>query len=345
MPYITSEDDFLALIAASFPNTHETLILGRGDDCAEITCPPHMAVSTDLFVEDVHFRSQYFTPFETGYKALAVNISDMAAAGAKPLGISVGLIAPSPFPKKTAAGIIDGMAQAVREYDLALTGGDLSLGEKLAFCVTIWGGHGSGEGAPPQKGIFLRRGPVSPGDTLFLCGQAGLARAGLLLLEKDGRDASRSFPAACKAHLMPTPLVSTGLALISVPGCRLMDVSDGLARDLPRMLNAYGSKYGASIYLTEENLHPEVAAFAGSISEDPCRFAFTGGEDYALLGACPSDKLPLVAQTLERAVPETPFHVLGVVTGEHGISLNGVPFADNGFDHFRTFCHKNYPER
>lgn len=340
--YLRSEEDFLALIAAKFPNTHETLILGRGDDCAEVVCPPQLAVSTDLFVENIHFRRAYFSPFDIGYKAIAVNISDVASAGAKPLGVSVGLVAPVPFPRSEAEGILEGMLHAVNEYGIALTGGDLSRGGALSFCVTIWGAPVIPEGTEPR---FLRRGPVSPGDKLFLCGAIGLARAGLLFLEEQkkrdehgerkesGKEAKTDFPAARAAHLRPVPLVRAGMALASIPGCRLMDVSDGLAKDLPRMLNAYGPERGAAITLAGDVLHPEVVTFAERIGETPIRFAFRGGEDYALLGACPSGELASAAEAVRNAA-ETPFLELGVVTERPGVILNGSPVTDAGFDHF-----------
>ena len=343
-PALASEDDFLALIAASFPAGHPSLILGRGDDCAEIACPAQMAVSTDLFVEDTHFRLRYFTPEEIGHKAIAVNLSDMAAAGARPLGLSVGLTTPVPFLRETATGLVKGMASIAEKYNVALTGGDLSQGPNLALCVTVWGAPG---GTAPdstqanektQAASFLRRGPVRAGDALFVCGRLGLARAGLLMLEETGRAAVKTNPAACAAHLAPTPLVDAGLALARLlPGtvCRLMDVSDGLARDLPRMLCAYGQKAGAEIILDEndvEFLHPEVTAYARSRGISPAAFAFRGGEDYALLGSCAADAFPLVREALEGC--EYPLRRIGTVTGKPGITLNSAPVRDAGFDHF-----------
>ena len=329
--HISSEDDFLDLIAAKFSNAHPALILGRGDDCAEIACPPQLAVSTDLFLEDIHFRRAYFSPFEIGYKALAVNISDIASAGAKPLGISVGLVVPTPFPREEANGILDGMLHAAKKYDIALTGGDLSRGDKLIFCVTIWGAPIIPEGESPR---FLRRGPVSPGDKLFVCGRLGLARAGLLLLEKHGAAVAKDFPTACAAHLMPVPLVSAGTALASVPGCRAMDVSDGLARDLPRMLKAYGADYGADISIPTTELHSEVVAYAQSIGNDPAHFAFLGGEDYALLGACPEEALDSLTAITHTLPENIPFSVLGTITQRQGIIYNGKNIEALGFDHF-----------
>lgn len=330
-PLITSEDDFLACIASLFPNSHALLALGRGDDCAEIICPPQMAVSTDLFVEDIHFRRAYFSPFEIGYKAMAVNISDIAAAGAKPLGVSIGLVAPTPFPREEALGILEGIRKAAADHDIALTGGDLSRGDKLVFCATIWGAPVKQDGESP---LFLRRGPVSPGHVLFLCGRIGLARAGLLLLEERGAAAKRDYPASCGAHLMPGPRVAAGMALASAPNCRLMDVSDGLARDLPRMLAAYGASCGAAITLPETVLHPETISYARMIREDPALFAFLGGEDYALLGACPPEEWSRVTETLCDLPGGSPCVAIGTVTAEPGIVLNGARLAATGFDHF-----------
>lgn len=332
---ITSEDDFLACIASLFPNTHDSLALGRGDDCAEILCPPQMAVSTDLFVEDVHFRRAYFSPFEIGYKAMAVNISDMAAAGAKPLGVSIGLIAPVPFPREEAMGILEGIRKAAMDHGIALSGGDLSRGDKLAFSVTIWGAPARPINAKNGTGpMFLRRGPVAPGNVLFLCGHIGLARAGLLLLEERGKAAKSAYPASCKAHLLPEPRIAAGLVLAGVPNCRLMDVSDGLARDLPRMLAAYGASCGAEITLPETLLHPETVAYARENGEDPARFAFAGGEDYALLGACSQEAWGEAARTLRALPGDTPCEAIGAVTAAPGIVLNGIPLDDAGFDHF-----------
>ncbi len=337
MPHIESENDFLSLIDAAFPRTHPALVLGRGDDCAELACPSRMAVSTDLFVEDIHFRARYFSPEDIGYKALAVNISDLAAAGAVPLGFSAGLIAPAPFSRKSAQGILAGMAMLAAKYDLALTGGDLSRGDKLAFCLTVWGAPApSSENS--ERSPFLRRGPVRPGDALFVCGanhsgpsSLGLARVGLALLEQHGREAMADHPAACAAHLRPLPLVKAGLALAKVPGCRVMDVSDGLARDLPRLLRAYGMRCGAEVSLPPDLLHSELLAFARKTGDDPAALAFAGGEDYALLGACPPEQMPTLRVALNGVAS---LLLLGRVTDRSGIRLNGVSLADEGFDHF-----------
>ncbi len=378
---LDSEDAILAVIDRHFPNTHPALVLGRGDDCAELAPPPGtcaisgpqpsfgshssfgpqssgaqpffapqplpLALSSDLFVEHIHFRRSYFSLRETGHKALAVNLSDLAAAGAAPAGFSLCLMLPPGFSAEEAEELFGGMAELAQSVNIPLTGGDLSLApdkQSLGFSITVWGYPAdqaapvlTGQGgvsqaacgktggkrlaAPPAH--FLRRGQARPGDLIFVAQaqpgplQLGLARCGLLALEALGLAAKQLFPRACAAHLMPRPLIAEGLALARFraqmeqarPGSTaqmrlgLMDVSDGLARDLPRLLNGGACKplaaqtraepntdglnagvlnagglnaggnspvcegrkpLGAALTLHVEQLHPELKAFASN---------------------------------------------------------------------------------
>jgi len=314
---LSSENDFLALIDRHFPADHPHLRLGRGDDCAVITCPPEMCVTTDLFLEDVHFRRSYFSAADVGHKALAVNLSDVSAMGARPLGFSLGLTIPAGLPDAWWEEMFSGMAGLAGEAGVALTGGDLSAGGKVGLCLTVWG-------APPPGGRFLRRRQGLPGDVLFLVGEVGLARTGLHLLEA-GAEAS-AYPASKAAHLRPGLHLGAALALSTAPGVRgLMDVSDGLAMDLPRFL-APGT--GADLRLAPADLHPEIVAYTTAHGRDPVRWAVRGGEDYALLGACAPDAWPELAATLPGA------RAIGAVTSCPGLFLSGRPLDLAGFDHF-----------
>lgn len=306
-----SEDSILARIDRHFSRRHPGVVLGRGDDCAELRLDsPDLAVSSDIFLENVHFRRGYFTPEEIGHKALAVNLSDLAAAGARPLGFVLNLMLPPDLPPDDLEGILSGMGKLAKSYDLPLCGGDLSKSKpgQLGFVVTIWGGPaeatpsglphdctgnlsgdlagnvsdnlaGNGPGnrqieTGPGNGLvetgpFLRRGQAQAGDYVFIIGAIGLARLGLLNLEEllhasgqssapgsdqapppvnlpgaliDRADLEKSLPCSLQAHLRPQPQVSAGLVLARFkhahPACRigLMDLSDGLYRDLPRLL-------------------------------------------------------------------------------------------------------------
>lgn len=316
-----SEQAFLAAIDRHFPNTHPRMELGRGDDCAVLAMPGRACLSADLFVEDVHFRRSYFTPQDIGHKALAVNISDVAAMGARPLGFALQIFGPADTPAEFWEGLLEGMAELADEVDsppLPLVGGDLSLGPCVGLAVTIWGAAG-------ESGRFLHRGQTRPGDILFVVGSLGLARVGFTLLEERGRVAMAACPAACAAHLRPACRVQAGLALADLPGVRgLMDISDGLASDLPRFL-APGQ--GAKLDLTG-CIHPEVAAFVASQGAAADEVAFLGGEDYGLLGAAD----PAILTDLLARVPEC--RVIGHVTDRPGITLSGRAAPRQGFDHF-----------
>lgn len=261
-------------------------------------------MSSDLFLEDVHFRRRYFTAEDIGHKALAVNISDLAACGARPLAFTLNLGLPVWVDMAWLESFFKGMAALAGQQRMALAGGDLSRCECLHVSVTVWG-----EAADP--GGFLVRGGSMPGDSLFVVGSLGLARVGLQVLEKYGRAALENWPAACAAHLRPDPQVDAGLMLaragFNARPPALMDLSDGIIRDLPRLLGLSGelragaesagnasagpasartSGLGAAILLPQGLLHPEVLRYAESHGKNPVHEALLGGEDYALLGSC-----------------------------------------------------------
>lgn len=323
-----SEEAILACVDTFFPGAHQSLLLGRGDDCAIFNWNPRTCVSHDLFIEDVHFRRSYFEPDDAGYKALAVNISDLAAMGAKPLAFTLGLGLPAWIDMHWLERFFAGMSQLARQEDMALAGGDLSRADRLHISITVFGS------ALPGHSLLVRGGSM-PGDTIFVIGALGLARAGLRELEIAGRSALANWPRACAAHLRPQPLTSAGLMLARVAHNSrppaLMDVSDGLIHDLRRLLGhtLHTAGLGAALTLEPGLLHPEVIRSAAAHGLDPVREACLGGEDYALLGTCAPD----MASILRLAVPG--FHMIGTVTEPGPISCNGEDMTSiPGFDHF-----------
>lgn len=321
---LRSEEDFLALIDACFPTAHPDLLVPRGDDCALLRSPGDLLISTDLFLEHMHFRRSYFSAGDIGHKALAVNLSDIAAMGGRPHSFSLGLAAPPGLPRAFFREMFEAMAELAGQHGVFLSGGDLSKGKTLGLCITILG-------QPAPGGQVLLRGRCRPGDLLVVLGRPGLARAGFLALEADPEAARRDYPAAVAAHLRPMARVDEGLKLAALPGVRgAMDVSDGLARDLPRFLaNPAGPDLGAHLALPPHFVHPEIAAFCEATGGDaPDRFALLGGEDYALLAAVDPDHLPDLLKVLPRALP------MGQVSSRPGLVLNGQPLRLAGFDHF-----------
>ncbi|NCC26016.1 MAG: AAA family ATPase, partial [Deltaproteobacteria bacterium] len=211
---VASEQEFLDLLDRFFPNAGPGLVRGRGDDAAVIDGFERLCLTTDLFVEDVHFRRRYFTPRDIGHKALAVNLSDLAAMGARPMGFTLCLTVPPGSPDKSWwEELFAGMADLAARHGVLLVGGDLSRGPSLSLAVTAWG-----PSARP-----LCRAQARTGDLVFLVDSIGLARTGLTVLERGMNPAD--WPTSVAAHLRPRPLVAEGLAL------RIHE--DGIARKQP----------------------------------------------------------------------------------------------------------------
>lgn len=329
---LSSEVAFLDCIDRHFPNSHPHLIVGRGDDCAVLSCPERVCLSSDLFLEDVHFREQYFSPEDIGYKALAVSLSDIAASGATPLGFSLDLMIPEGRNHAYWDDFFGGMASLAKKHNVPLAGGDLSKSPILGTSVTIWGAPTRTAGGTP---VFLNRTGCSEGDVIFLIGTLGLARTGLYALESIGRNAVDEYPAATNAHLRPVPQLEAGQILSAYSGVTLMDLSDGLARDIPRLLGDKTtasadkpSSKGASINITTDMLHAEQLSYALEHACDPVLEAFKGGEDYALLGTCPAS----IFTELHMKLPQ--MQKLGTVTNNGKVMLNGQSVTEGGFDHF-----------
>lgn len=326
-----SEAFILELIDTHFPRTGLSLEVGRGDDCAVWRPQGALCVSTDLFMEDVHFRRSYFSPPDIGWKALAVNLSDIAAMGAVPTGFSLGLALPPDADVPLVDGLLSGMAELAHglsglglpllDKGVALTGGDISRAEKLHLCLTVFG--------EVQDGTALCRGQCAPGDAVFMVGRAGLARLGLLALEEFGASAKKEYPEACAAHVRPVPRLKEGLRLSALArqlGGRmgLMDVSDGLMRDLPRLV---GENRGADI--APPPIHEEWRRYAAAKGWDNARLVnevLRGGEEYALVGTCEGRHAAQVMVMLPEAT------LLGKVTN-YGFLCGDERFS-GGFDHF-----------
>lgn len=379
---VHSENAILTMLDELFPRSHPSLRLGRGDDCAELApCGP-LAVSCDLFLEDVHFRRGYFMPEEIGAKALAVNVSDLASAGAVPVGFSLALMCPSALNETYLKRTLAGMAGMARQCGIPLCGGDISAAPALGFNITVFGkgvamkempGATTGEanGLP-----FLHRG-AQLGDIIFFVTPSyrdgslavGLARTGLIVLEQRGRAAEAVYPEACAALLAPRPMLEAGQALARLSAwftgqgevpVRCMDVSDGLARDIPRLLGEgvhvfsaegetaaeCGISFSCCLDFALEALHPEVQAYVkehiAALTSDSAqtlqrhaarsglsahdafllRHVLIGGDEYGLLCACESGQWAAVRSVLT-GLPGVSWARLGHVDARPGIRWQG----------------------
>ena len=310
-----SEKEYLQILDEYFSRGSEHLLVPRGDDCAVFSWNSPMCMSSDLFLQDVHFRCDYFSAQDIGYKSLAINISDISAMGAVPLGFDLNAMLPEWVDEDFWRGFLQGMSSLANEHELLLLGGDLAGAKNLGISITILGN---------SSNSFMQRGGVYPGDVLFVVGDLGLARTGFCVLE-EGQDKGL-FKDAVSAHLRPCLHVHTATALAGYPQVKgLMDVSDGLIADLPRFI---GDSLGADLSLCRENLHAEVLDYAQRKCCSAVQFALKGGEDYALLGACSAEGF----KELTESIPG--MGKIGEVTAEHGIFLQGEKSNLQGFDHF-----------
>jgi thiamine-monophosphate kinase len=276
---------------------------GPGDDCAVISSEGLTCVTTDAVVEGVHFTRK-FALEDVGHKALAVNLSDLAAMGARPSWFTVALGLPRDFPIKEVKQLGAGMSALARVHGAELVGGNVTRCPVLTITITI---NGELDGQP-----MLRSG-AREGDAIYVSGPLGNAAAGLAGAKK-----------LISAQRRPSPHVAFGQAARELSsGC--IDVSDGLAQDLGHICVASG--VGAELDSAAIPLSDALLDFAGSRAK-ALRYALTGGEDYVLLLTVPN---PL---EFEAAMSEFSFHRIGTVRSGTGVKLDGKLMRGKlGFKH------------
>ena len=306
-----NEDVFLEMLNQYFSASAPGVLAGRGDDCAWIENDSSLAISVDLFLEHVHFLRSYFQPEDIGYKALAVNLSDLAACGARPYFFLLSLIWPSYLDLNFAQKMFKTMAELAKVWGLVLVGGDLSRGQSLGLSITIAG---------KVQARFIPRKQAKPGDVVFVLGELGLSHVGLLVLKEKIGD-KQDFGQSIAQHLRPRIYLKESFALNPYVKS-MLDVSDGVGRDLFRLLPK-----GLGVELKEINLHPEVKKMARLLNVSALDLALSGGEDFALLG---------IAEEKDLAQLKKIGHVweLGRVVAREGIFWRGQKLSCQGFDHF-----------
>jgi thiamine-monophosphate kinase len=237
-----------------------------------------LVVTTDVLVEGLDFTAALSEPEDWGWKAVAANLSDLAAMGAEARWLVLALTVPGPTPVGTLERVYAGVGEACRAYGVALVGGDVSAGPALSLAVTALG-----EAERP----VLRSG-ARPGDRLCVTGPLGAAAAGLGLLQGGDRAAGEllgRFPGLAAAHRRPTPALAMGLALARSGASAMIDVSDGLAGDALHLAEASG--VGLEVHDAAVPLAPGVAEAAALLGLDPLELALGGGEDFVLAAALP----------------------------------------------------------
>lgn len=301
--------------------------LGIGDDAALLRPAPgcELVQSTDALVEDVHFLPGS-APRSLGHRALAVNLSDLAAMGATPAWALLSLTLPR-LDESWLGEFARGLAHLAREHEVALVGGNLSRGP---LTITV---HLTGQ--VPQ-GTALRRSGARPGDELWVSGSLGDAAQGLVLRRAEGRaqalppDADGDAAWLCARFEYPSPRVALGVGLRKLASA-CIDLSDGLLADLPRLAAASGC--GAELDIESLPLSPALLAVSGDLAWQQ---ALAGGEDYELCFTARAERAPQL-QELGAAVG-VPLCRCGRVREGSGVELRRagtvIQFAQPPFDHF-----------
>jgi len=285
--------------AASGP----ALLLGSGDDAAVVaTADGRVVATTDVLVEGRHFRTDWSAPADVGARAAASNLADIAAMGAAPTALLVGLGIPPETEVEWVLGLVDGVAEEVSGAGAVVAGGDVVRSDRLVVSVTALG---SLEGRDP-----VTRSGARAGDLVAVTGRLGWAAAGLAVLSRG----FRSPRVLVDAHRRPAPPYAEGPRAAALGATAMVDVSDGLVADLGHVARASG----VGIELSSDAFHvpQELTDTARALNADPVHWLLGGGEDHALAATFPSDvDLPMA------------WSVVGRVARGDDVLVDGVPWS------------------
>jgi thiamine-monophosphate kinase len=331
MPRLTSENKIIQLLQDRYAVKNPLVKKGIGDDAAVIHTArsrEYLLITTDMLLEGVDFRCEWTTARRLGCKSVAVNLSDLAAMGARPRFFTVSLAAPREISERWIVDLFGGMTETGGAFGAQLIGGDLSHSKNgIMVSITMLG-------ESLNRKVLYRSGG-RPGDLLYVTGILGRSAAGLRLLEGGCiKSRSKEKSEALLAHQMPAPRCEAGLwlAQCGLVHC-MMDLSDGLSMDLPRICIASG--VGAEIHSDALPVYAESKLWGC----DPVELALHGGEDFELLFTVPPSK----SRLFEKSYPSGFAQItqIGKLSRDVGnVSLldpakNRRKLQARGYDHFR----------
>lgn len=288
--------------------------IGPGDDAAVLAVDGPVVTSMDVLVEGVHFRRDWSEARDVGRKAVAVNVSDLEAMGARATGLVVGFSAPPELAVGWALDFAAGLAQECAAAGVSLLGGDVTSARDVTVAVSVLG---TLDGREP-----VRRAGARPGDVVAISGPLGLAAAGWKVLSRG----FRSPRAAVERQRVPRVHYGAGATAAEAGARAMIDVSDGLLADLGHLASASG----VCIDLQQEAFEvvEPLRVVAVATGTDPYTLILTGGEDHVLAAAFG-----------DRASVPNGWLVVGAVgePGEHPVLVDGAVWEDPaGYDHFRS---------
>lgn len=329
---IKDEFSLIDQITNEFISYQEGVMVPNGDDAAIFK--PELGkgqiVCVDTMVEGIHFKRETMTPYQIGYKSLAVNLSDIAAMGGQPTYFLVSLAISPTWTSTELKEMYMGMKELADQWKIDLLGGDIvSIKESLVVTVTAMG--------QVEEEVRLLRSNAQPGDVLFVTGTLGDAAAGLehLLGPDSGKE---KYSTLVRAHQQPTPHIDQGRILAGfakTSRISLNDVSDGLASEAHEI--AASSQVKLIIEKDKLPLSSELRSYADQKQKETQHWVLNGGEDFVLVGTLPQAILQAVQ--LKFAQENLPFHLIGYVAegnGEVWLIEDGIErsLPKKGFNHF-----------
>jgi len=302
------------------------VLVGTGDDTAAWQDDGSVQLATtDSLVQDTHFDLALTTWEDLGWKALAVNLSDIAAMGGIAEYALVSLTLPSELDTECVVKLCRGMVDIAGKFDVAIVGGNIAASEKVNITVSLMGSL--------QGKIPLLRSAAIPGDLIAISGYTGLSAAGLLMLKQKRKVDDESARLLTEAHLRPVPRIEQGQRLLKLGVKAAIDISDGLIADLEHVCKA--SHAGATINKDLLPIHPALKQYFPSEYES---LAMAGGEDYELLFTAPQKIMEQAKKSLE-----CPVTVIGEINeGNEGkvtvVDSSGRihELKKSGWEHFES---------
>jgi len=325
-----TERELIARIERRLPKAPDWMLVGIGDDAAVVEPERNRAevLTVDALVEGIHFDRAFVPPDAIGHRALAVNLSDLAAMGAAPRLALLSMALPPALPLADFDAIVAGFASLAAHHTLHVVGGNLTRSPgPLMIDVTVMG--------TVKRRQALTRSGARPGDDLYVSGTIGSAAAGLGQLQSS----IVSHQSTVDAYLRPQPRLALGIHLArNKAASACMDLSDGLADGLQQMAEASG--VGMTVDAGALPLDPAARAFFEARGQDAILEALTAGDDYELLIAVRPRTQRRLTAAMQRG--DVVLTRIGRCTPERGITLRGAGAASidagalpHGFSHFR----------
>ncbi len=298
------EFGLIDLIRRKFPAKDKNLVLGIGDDAAIIKITPkrYLIFTTDALREGVHFDLSYYSYQEVGWKAMAANLSDVAAMGGIPTFGLISLGLPKNEKTEDVLKIYKGMNDLAKRYRCKLCGGDIFLSSEIIISITLLG--------ETKPKFLVKRSRAKPGDLICVTGDLGQSQAGLEILKAK----KPSKPGWLRKHLKPVPRINQARELVQTLNVTSMiDISDGFGSDLYHI--AEESQVGALVFAGKIPISKSLLKMAKVLGKSPLDLALSSGEEYELLFTIKKGQEKKL-KLLRRKAPDLKISVVGEIKNE-----------------------------